>query len=220
MKNSTLTVYTFVIVFLSIMLTVNGQSIPLNPKFISSNTSICPDNTIQYSDSSLGNIKEWNWTFPSTSNEKNPIIKYSNSGSFDVKLTIKDSLGNSKSKIEYAFVKVNELVKASFNYGSIVSNCYEIEFFVNNNLNSVTYLWKFDDGSTSTDPNPMHKFTKEGEHKVTLCIEGPCNRDCVTETIGIFCVPVADFTSDVKVVCAGNKVKYSSLSSDNVIIYV
>ncbi len=36
-----------------------------------------------------------------------------------------------------------------------------------------SWLWEFDDGTTSTERNPVHRYTKPGEFVVVLNVEGP-----------------------------------------------
>lgn len=52
----------------------------------------------------------------------------------------------------------------------------------------VSYLWSFDDGTTSNVKNPTHSFTTPGSHKVTLSISNPlssCN-DTITKIIDTY----------------------------------
>ena len=67
--------------------------------FISNITQVCENSTINFFDQSLGNIISWAWIFeggyPATSNEQNPTILYSASGSYDVVLTVSDGAENS-----------------------------------------------------------------------------------------------------------------------------
>ncbi len=39
--------------------------------------------------------------------------------------------------------------------------------------NITSWLWEFDDGTTSTEQNPVHQYTKPGEFVVILNVEGP-----------------------------------------------
>ena len=36
-----------------------------------------------------------------------------------------------------------------------------------------SWLWDFDDGSTSTELHPIHQYDKPGEYSVILNVEGP-----------------------------------------------
>ena len=44
--------------------------------------------------------------------------------------------------------------------------------FNNTSSKSGAVSWDFGDGSTSTEPNPVHKFTKAGVYRVTLTVDG------------------------------------------------
>ncbi|MEZ5081884.1 MAG: T9SS type A sorting domain-containing protein [Bacteroidales bacterium] len=62
--------------------------------FTSDITEVCEDETVHFTDISSGNIISWNWTFeggtPGTSTMQNPTVAYSNTGTFDVSLTVSD----------------------------------------------------------------------------------------------------------------------------------
>jgi len=49
--------------------------------------------------------------------------------------------------------------------------------FVNTSTNADSYLWSFGDGTTSTDVNPVHYYSKKGDYTVTLTAtnQGTCN---------------------------------------------
>ena len=44
--------------------------------------------------------------------------------------------------------------------------------FSNKTFNGISYLWDFGDGTTSTETNPVHTYTEEGNYTVTLTAEG------------------------------------------------
>ncbi|HTB06944.1 MAG TPA: GH25 family lysozyme [Bacteroidia bacterium] len=79
--------------------------------FTSNLTAICPGTTVNFTDKSTssGTITGWNWTFtggtPSTSTSKNPSIKYSTSGVYNVKEVVTSTAG--KDSVTYtAYIKV------------------------------------------------------------------------------------------------------------------
>ena len=71
---------------------------------------VCEGDNIQFFDESYNNITSWNWTFPngspSSSTQQNPIISYSNSGSFDVTLQVTDAIGNTMTQVFPNFITV------------------------------------------------------------------------------------------------------------------
>jgi hypothetical protein len=58
--------------------------------------------------------------------------------------------------------------------------------FANGSVNAATYSWNFGDNTTSTDANPSHTFTENGNYTVTLIASSPgCGSDTATMTLGI-----------------------------------
>ena len=70
-----------------------------------------------------------------------------------------------------------------------------------------SYLWSFDDGTTSTDPNPRHGFTP-GQHTVTLyamLADGACS-DSATETFLVLS-PCMEYDTVAAVICEGDTLR-------------
>jgi PKD repeat protein len=51
--------------------------------------------------------------------------------------------------------------------------------------NTLTYLWNFDDGTTSTSANPGHIFLLPGFYKVSLTVTGPLGSNSATQIIDV-----------------------------------
>lgn len=66
----------------------------------------------------------------------------------------------------------------------------------NNSRKIVKWLWDFGDGTISTEQNPKHSYTKGGDYKVTLMVEGEtgCESDVVTQNVHVSINPVAGFS--------------------------
>ena len=64
-----------------------------------------------------------------------------------------------------------------------------------NNSVAVTYLWDFDDGTTSTQSNPIHIFPSRGNYQVSLKVTNDIN-GCTHEFINQVrvTIPEANFT--------------------------
>ena len=64
--------------------------------FSALSTTVCAGNTVQFSDNSGSDHFQWNWTFeggtPSTSTLQNPLVTYSTTGSYNVKLVVSNSV--------------------------------------------------------------------------------------------------------------------------------
>lgn len=72
---------------------------------------VCEGTQIQYTDlSEGGNITDWNWTFeggtPATSTDQNPVVTYSDAGSYSVTLEVENSMGVDEST-ETTYITVN-----------------------------------------------------------------------------------------------------------------
>lgn len=65
--------------------------------------------------------------------------------------------------------------------------------FRNNSLYAESYLWDFDDGSVSSEPNPTHTFLEGKEHHVTLDVTGLSGTDQTEEIIFVHEPPQAYF---------------------------
>ncbi|HHG84036.1 MAG TPA: PKD domain-containing protein, partial [Bacteroidetes bacterium] len=77
--------------------------------FGADNTTICPGQTVIFSDLSTGPAVSWSWTFaggnPATSTLQSPSVTYANPGTYPVILSITNGQG-SNTKAESAFVNV------------------------------------------------------------------------------------------------------------------
>lgn len=83
--------------------------------------------------------------------------------------------------------------------------------FNNNSTNTSNYLWKFGDGTTSTDENPIHTYLANGSYNVSLIASGACGADTfvVNNLVNInpanpcaVTIPVVG-TAQVQTSCAG-----------------
>ncbi len=62
------------------------------------------------------------------------------------------------------------------------------------NPGSWTWLWRFGDGSTSTDKDPVHNYTNVGDYEVTLIVSNANCSDSVKHSVMVTPIPpVADF---------------------------
>jgi PKD repeat protein len=47
------------------------------------------------------------------------------------------------------------------------------------------WLWNFGDGTSSTEPNPIHTYSLSGDYPVTLDVTGPCGSDTKLDYVSI-----------------------------------
>ncbi len=106
--------------------------------FSADSRSIDENGTVAFRNKSLGNISKWSWTFeggtPETSNEQNPTITYTQSGTYDVSLMVEDADGNTNSKTLTEYISVGTganltgYVPSEW-YNSLMIGHYESDFF-------------------------------------------------------------------------------------------
>ena len=82
----------------------------------------------------------------------------------------------------YIFVeKVSEDgLYARFSYDKLQGR---VKFTNLSSGNSVSYLWNFGDGTTSTEKNPLHVYAKSGYYTVTLTAKGEVDTDIAEQTV-------------------------------------
>jgi len=71
------------------------------------------------------------------------------------------------------------------------------------------YFWDFDDGSTSTEQNPVHVFDNPGSYTVSLSISNACQcYDVVTNNVIVINTPGPSITNCVGPLCEGDTAEY------------
>ena len=126
-----------------------------------------------------GKIDFYRWNFGDGSSEiikENPTHYYSNEGEYTVTLTVIDNNGSSTSDTATVTISyrennppvVNALIPTSGNTGKIVA--FNSIGTVDPDGDTLSYLWNFGDGTTSTENNPTHIYQSAGKYLVTLTV--------------------------------------------------
>lgn len=165
---------------------------------------------VAFTDRSTGYPTSWNWNFGDgkASSEQNPVHMYWSSGDYTVTLTASNEFGTSDTSKAY-FIHVIPSLKAKFvadpNVG-IVPLLVKFTDFSTGNPES--WNWDFGDGSTSTQPNPVHAYSTPGAFHVNLTVTRGMNSDTTTQTIVAGGVPAADFVADRTTVSVNAQVNF------------
>ena len=97
--------------------------------------------SVQFINSSSGNIKKYEWLFPggnpsSFTGENPPLISYPTAGNFDVKLTVSGA-GKSNTKLKKAYIKVLPKIypnpstgKMTISFGKEGANFEKLQLFI------------------------------------------------------------------------------------------
>ena len=206
-------------------ITVETNFPELLPEFQVAFDSINIGQSISFTDISIGDVTNWNWTFeggtPATSTEQNPVVTYNSSGRFNVSLTVTDAYRNlTETKMGFITVTQNGIIADFEIEGSnyIVGDTIQ---FTNLSEGAITgYFWEFEGGDPlqSTDENPRVVYAVEGTFNVTLTVTN--NQDqtvIVPKTITVVREPVIpDFTADQREIYVGDTVNFTDNSTGNI----
>ncbi len=139
--------------------------------FLSDFTSSCSSEieTNFYNNSEgIGNLSyHWDFGDSSNSDEINPTHHYSGNGNYDVSLQVTDGHGCTDTLIRPQYIKVSG-VKAQFSTAEDTFCVDEDIIFTNTSEYGYSFLWKFGDGSSTEQRNPIHHYSEGGTFDVTL----------------------------------------------------
>jgi len=160
-----------------------------------------PSSTISINNTT--NVGPWtyNWSFgdEQTSNLAQPGTHvYNHWGEYEIKLDVASD--NCSNNVSHNILIVAPEPQAMFSI-DFEEGCVPLTVqFTNNSTYDETYLWDFDDGSTSTIENPVHIFNEEGIYYVKEIINGEGGEDYAYKTIRTYRLPEVDFKIENEIV--------------------
>jgi len=138
----------------------------------------CNTHCVDFTDATSitsGTIVAWNWSFGdgSTSTSQNPSNCYNNTSlstqMYNVSLVAQSDFGCDASMTMNNYISVYPDVIAEFTFGPQPTTIlYNTIYFTNQSVNGNTYLWDFDNGSTSSQMNPVQIFDSIANYNVML----------------------------------------------------
>lgn len=151
--------------------------------FVGSPTSGCVPLSVQFTDSSTGDITSWDWDFGDggTSTQQNPLHVYQNAGTYSVTLTVTAPEG-SDTEIKTDYIVVYDVPVADF-VGSPDSGSapLTVTFTDLSTGGPTSWSWDFGDGGGSSEQNPTYTYTNPGTYTVTLIAGNSCGSDTATK---------------------------------------
>jgi len=184
--------------------TVTVNPLP-QPSFTA--TTVCSGYTSTFTSTSTigsGSITNTAWNFgDGNTGTGSPVNhQYLIDGTYTVTLVLTSDQGCQDSISQT--VTVNPMPQPSFTMNNDCEGL-NIPFTNTSTINSgtMTYLWDFGDGNTSTAANPSHAYANCGTYTVKLIATAGTCVDSVSQNITIYCLPTAAFTADT--VCLGNQ---------------
>ena len=125
----------------------------------------------------------------------NPTVVFPASGTYEISLQISNPLG--QVSIDSVLTVVPQptariaIEDTSFGIGQ------PIEFSSQSGGQPpLTYLWSFGDGSSSKDPNPIHRYDAPGSYQVQLSVRNDHGIDEVQLILEVGAQPIADIVID------------------------
>jgi PKD repeat protein len=159
-----------------------------------------------------GNITNWKFIFTnvvtgnttySGGNDSVNITTHHNikrPGVYNVTLLAWGPDGNdSLTKVAYVTANMNNSSTpvADFNVSSTSGNAPLNVSFTDNSTNATSWYWNFGDGTNSTEENPNHNYTTEGNYTVILAVSNTNGWSAKTQNITVQNgLPVVDFSAD------------------------
>ena len=178
--------------------------------------------TVQFSDTSTGDITAWAWDFGDSQTDtlQNPEHTFDQAGSYTVKLKVSGPAG-SDSLIRENYIQVfsAELVPAFS--ASPLSGSFPLTVqFSDISTGDITdWAWDFGDSTESDLQNPEHIYQKTGVYTVKLTITGPQGTRSLIKENYITVLPpapAANFSAEPLEGIVPLKIKFSDASSGSI----
>ncbi|WP_317065036.1 PKD domain-containing protein [Methanoculleus caldifontis] len=154
--------------------------------------------TVQFNDSSAGDISAWTWNFGdgNVSSEQNPVHVYATAGIYTVTLNASNAYGFNISTVTDA-VQVLPAPAAGFTLAPSEGNApLAVQFNDTSSGNVTGWTWDFGDGNISLLQNPVHIYEAAGTYTVSLNASNAYGSDVstVSDAVLVLPPPVAGFT--------------------------
>ncbi|MEP6467044.1 MAG: PKD domain-containing protein, partial [Parafilimonas sp.] len=208
-----------------ILIIYSSASAQLTADFFTAGTQGCSPLNVQFKDNSVGSPTSWFWDFGNgiTSSLQNPSVTYTVKGNYSVRLIIRNGAEQGfEEKINYITVLAKPGV--NFNVISGDSGCVSLQSAFKDSTNFFdapvkSWLWNFNDGSTSNQQNPLHTFTAAGKYNISLTAEtteGCSSSLTKSNAIRAGNKPVANFSASPLNGCASALRDFKNKSSGTI----
>ena len=188
----------------------------ISPFIINKGISCSSPMTVFFTDTSVG-ATNWHWNFTGkpgdTSNSRTPSFTYLTNSLYSPTLTIKNANGCS-STISATINTAQPTATIHADTVLIPSAIYcadvQATFKAASADTLATYFWTFGDGTTSTQANPVHIFSKPGTYIINLSfttIHGCKGGAFPPDTIIVYPKPHASFDAYDSLPCANNQLE-------------
>lgn len=155
-------------------------------------TTVCLPGSVQFTgtaSTTVGTISDWLWDFGdgTTSTQQNPQHTYTETGYYNVALTVTSNNGCSRRVSKARYIRMVSGIVADFTT-ALPATCkppFSIAFTNESSGPGVlSYTWDFGNGNTANTANPVANFTADGDYQVQLITQSNFGcRDTIKKTV-------------------------------------
>lgn len=164
---------------------------------------------------------EWDFTGDLAPDLTGPIVSWTFNvkGVYTVTLTVRDSIGVTDTDSAIVTIQ-NRAPTAAFAFSPAAPTVRDIVTFADTSTDPDGtiggWIWDFGDGTTSTLPNPTHRFAANGPKGVVLTVtDNDGSTASVSHTVTVTNLnPQADFAFQPSSVITGEVVRFTDASTD------
>lgn len=151
---------------------------------------------VQFNNTSIGGGSlTYRWYFGpnDSSTARNPVYNYATSGTYPVKLVVRNQFGCSDSLSLNVVVSITDN-KASFTTSGGVCAGSQVQFTNTSTPGATATFWNFGDGTSSFEISPLKTYDSAGTYSVQMInLFGTCT-DTIVRNIVVYPKPSAGFT--------------------------
>lgn len=186
---------------------------------------MCSGDSIQFFQTLSLNDVAYTWIFGDgdTSYQEEPYHTYLDSGTFDVTLIARDSVGCVKTQVRPGYVKVQLTPDAEFWADKTDSTCYPlpVQFYADTNIvyyNQNSYLYSLGDFQAASNyKDPFYNYVRPGGYTVTLKVT--TTYGCTDTETKIHYINVGGPYGEIEFfpdsICRGDSVTYTMVNPIN-----
>jgi PKD repeat protein len=170
----------------------NNDPAPAADFAVATPAGSCTNDTLVFSDNSTGLVGSYLWNFgagavPANSTAAGPHqVYYTYPGTKSVSLLVQNG-GGANTFVQN--VQIDAYASAAFSF-SWTGAGGTYNFILSNPAGMTGVTWYFGDGTTSTQNNPSHTYSANGNYAVSCAVMSDCGLDSTSVTISVFGVGI------------------------------